>query len=58
MTDKVENFYDDFSEFQLNSGLHERHYLMHEKLIEIGMNKNSSLLEIGAGVGMLSLIHI
>ena len=54
MTDKVENFYDDFSEFQLNSGLHERHYLMHEKLIEIGMNKNSSLLEIGAGVGMIT----
>lgn len=54
MTDKVENFYDDFSEFQLNSGLHERHYLMHEKLIEIGMNKHSSLLEIGAGIGMIT----
>ncbi len=54
MADEVENFYDDFSEFQLNSGLHERHYLMHEKLIEIGMNKDSSLLEIGAGVGMIT----
>ncbi|MDG2330878.1 MAG: class I SAM-dependent methyltransferase [Flavobacteriales bacterium] len=54
MADEVENFYDDFSEFQLNSGIHERHYLMHEKLIEIGMNKHSSLLEIGAGVGMIT----
>jgi trans-aconitate 2-methyltransferase len=54
MADEVENFYDEFSEFQLNSGLHERHYLMHEKLIELGMNENSSLLEIGAGIGMIT----
>lgn len=54
MGDEVGNFYDDFSEFQLRAGLHERHYLMQEKLIGLGMNKNSSLLEIGAGVGMIT----
>ena len=50
----VSDFYDEFSEFQLNLGLHERHYLMFDKLIELGLTKGSDILEIGAGIGMIT----
>jgi len=54
MAKNVEDFYDEFTETQLKAGLHERHILMYEKLIEIGLSNSSSVLEIGAGIGMIT----
>ncbi len=51
---KAEEFYDDFVNVQWEVGLHERHCLMHLKLFKLGLEANSNLLEIGAGVGMIT----
>jgi len=54
MTKKVEDFYDEFTDTQLKAGLHERHILMYEKLLDLGLSNSSSILEIGAGIGMIT----
>ena len=50
----VASYYDEFSGFQLKSGLHKRHHLMYDKLLELGLQENSSVLEIGSGIGMIT----
>ena len=51
---ETQEFYDEFMNVQLHAGLHERHCLMHLKLYKLGLQEDSNLLEIGAGVGMIT----
>ena len=55
MVDKeVADFYDDFSEFQESIAYNERHFLMLDKLLELGMDRSSKVLELGCGIGIIS----
>ncbi len=55
MVDKnVSEFYDEFSSFQEKIAYNERHFLMLDKLLELGLNKTSNVLELGCGIGVVS----
>jgi trans-aconitate 2-methyltransferase len=51
---KVASFYDEFSKNQLKTGTNLRHYYLFNRLIKAGMKRNSSVLEIGCGIGTLT----
>lgn len=50
----VEQFYDGFSQSQNRVGINIRHYTIVNKLIQLGFNENSTLLEAGCGVGTIT----
>jgi trans-aconitate 2-methyltransferase len=56
MSDKVEvsNWYNRYSERQLKTGVNLRHYTIINELIGAGLKRNSRVLEIGCGVGILT----
>lgn len=55
---QINNWYNTFSKDQLKTGLNLRHYTILNHLIKSGLKKNSSVLEIGCGIGTLTgLIH-
>ena len=51
---KVADFYDEFSAKQQKLAFNERHFLMIEKLLNEGMGNNSSVLELGCGIGVIT----
>ncbi|MGJ3234420.1 SAM-dependent methyltransferase [Marivirga sp.] len=51
MSGGVEKFYDDFVQRQINNGVNHRHLSIQRILEEYGLNPNSKILEIGAGIG-------
>jgi len=53
-TEEISNYYDEFSKEQVKTGVNLRHYYLFEKLKYFGLLKNSSVLEIGCGIGTLS----
>ena len=50
----VNNWYNSFSENQLATGINLRHYTIMEHLFNSGLKKNSTVLEIGCGIGTLT----
>jgi trans-aconitate 2-methyltransferase len=54
LNDNVSDFYDEFSKKQLKTGINLRHYYLFNQLIKAGLKKNSSVLEIGCGIGTLT----
>ena len=48
---EVENFYDNFSEKQLATGINKRHISIYNWCIKFGLQRNSKILEIGCGIG-------
>ncbi len=50
----IEDFYDDFVSAQQKTGVSIRHRLIFKKLRKLGLKKNSSVLEIGCGIGTVS----
>jgi len=52
----VANFYDNYTDRQKVVGFNLRQYTLVEKLIDIGMNAQSSVLEIGCGVGQVTAL--
>lgn len=55
MADKsVSDFYDKFSDFQQKISYNERHFLMLDKLIDLGLARSSHVLELGCGIGIVS----
>jgi trans-aconitate 2-methyltransferase len=48
---KVSDFYDDFSEKQINTGVSTRNIKIHEFAIKFGLKKTDNVLEIGCGIG-------
>lgn len=56
--EEINNWYNTFSEKQVATGTNLRHYTIFNKLINSGIRKNYSVLEIGCGIGTLTkLIH-
>jgi trans-aconitate 2-methyltransferase len=48
---KVRDFYDDFSEKQIITGVSTRNIKIHEFAIKFGLKKTDNILEIGCGIG-------
>ena len=51
---KVTEFYDEYVAEQANKGINDRIYGVYERLIGLGLNAQSSVLELGCGIGMMT----
>lgn len=49
-------FYDDYVAYQVESGINDRIWSLYQRLIRLGIKNNSSILEIGCGIGALTLL--
>ncbi len=48
------NYYNDFVEDQVDLGINERIYNLYKRLIGLGLNSGSTILELGCGVGTMT----
>jgi trans-aconitate 2-methyltransferase len=53
-TEDIKNWYNDFSTSQKVTGVNLRHFTIANKLISLGLKPNSTVLEIGCGIGTLT----
>ncbi len=51
MSKKVSDYYNNYSDRQLNAGIHHRHLSIQRWLEKFNMSKSGSVLEIGCGIG-------
>jgi ubiquinone/menaquinone biosynthesis C-methylase UbiE len=51
---EVTEFYDDYVVEQANTGINDRIYGVYERLIGLGLNAHSTVLELGCGIGMMT----
>lgn len=51
---EISQFYDDFVEAQVNTGANERLISLYKRLFEMGLKSDSSVLELGCGVGVFT----
>lgn len=51
---KVSDFYDEYSERQLKIGANERLISLYKRLLKAGLKSNSTVLELGCGVGIFT----
>jgi ubiquinone/menaquinone biosynthesis C-methylase UbiE len=51
---EVTEFYDEYVAAQANTGINDRIYGVYERLIGLGLNAQSSVLELGCGIGMMT----
>jgi len=51
---EVREFYDEYVTEQANTGINDRIYGVYERLIGLGLNAQSSVLELGCGIGMMT----
>jgi len=49
-------FYDNFISYQIESGVNDRIYDCYKRMKKQGINNNSSVLEIGCGIGVLTYL--
>jgi 2-polyprenyl-3-methyl-5-hydroxy-6-metoxy-1,4-benzoquinol methylase len=52
--ENIEEFYDQFSELQQQTGVNLRHYQLINELISAGMKPAHTVLEVGCGIGTLT----
>ncbi|SFI23335.1 class I SAM-dependent methyltransferase [Halpernia frigidisoli] len=52
--EKISDFYDNFVQKQLKIGANERLISLLKRLLKLGLNKNSRVLELGCGVGIFT----
>ncbi|QDP85364.1 class I SAM-dependent methyltransferase [Chryseobacterium sp. SNU WT5] len=52
--EEIAQFYDEFSEKQIKTGANERLISLYEKMTNLGLKKNSKVLELGCGVGIFT----
>ena len=50
----ISQFYDEYVDNQKKMAYNERHICLYKKLKQLGLNHNSSILEIGCGIGVIS----
>ena len=55
-TDEVRAYYDQFSTYQSWSGINDRHASIRRWLRKFGMKSGDSVLEVGCGVGQITLL--
>jgi len=53
-TERVSAFYDSYVREQAATGINDRIYGVYERLLKLGMNESSSVLELGCGIGMMT----
>lgn len=51
---EIESFYDKFSDTQKKIAYNERHFHMLDRLLNLGLQKDSNVLELGCGIGVIS----
>ena len=51
---EVSGFYDEYVAEQANTGINDRIYGVYERLIGLGLDPHSSVLELGCGIGMMT----
>ncbi len=51
---EVTEFYDEYVVEQANTGINDRIYGVYERLIGLGLNAHSTVLELGCGIGMMT----
>ena len=52
--EEVSKFYDDYVEKQVSKGYNERHLVLNDYLMNEGIHGDSSILELGCGVGTIT----
>ncbi len=52
----VSKFYDDYVESQVRKGINDRIYTLYRKTLQLGLKKNSRVLELGCGIGALTYL--
>jgi ubiquinone/menaquinone biosynthesis C-methylase UbiE len=53
-TSEVTEFYDDYVTEQANTGINDRIYGVYERMRALGLSNQSSVLELGCGIGMMT----
>jgi len=53
-SNKVQTFYDAYVQQQVETGINDRIYGVYKRLLTLGLNPRSSVLELGCGVGMMT----
>jgi len=53
-TQQVQAFYDDYVIEQAATGINDRIYGVYERLLTLGLNETSMVLELGCGIGMMT----
>ena len=51
---EVTEFYDEYVVEQANTGINDRIYGVYERLLGLGLNAHSKVLELGCGIGMMT----
>ena len=51
---EISEFYDEFAKRQLKIGANERLISLYKRLVNLGLNENSRVLELGCGVGIFT----
>jgi trans-aconitate 2-methyltransferase len=54
----VSDFYDKFASSQVKTGINLRHYYLFNRLKKFGLKKDSTVLEIGCGIGTLTSLIV
>lgn len=54
MSNEIQKYYDDLIEYQLKIAFNERHLYVYDRLVEEGLKSNSTVLEIGCGIGVIT----
>lgn len=52
----VETYYNNFVERQKISGVNDRIFSLYKRLIKLGLNKSSNVLELGCGIGSMTYL--
>lgn len=52
--DNVKDFYNDFVNYQTNSGINERIYTLYKKMRSLNLVSSSNVLELGCGIGVMT----
>lgn len=53
---KIQNFYDEFAEDQLDVGVNDRIAGLYKRIKKLGLKSNSNVLELGCGVGTMTYL--